>query len=55
MRDEVSVPDGFEEPVGETEREDVLGRLLAQKVIDPKDLVLEEGLVQLGVDLDGAR
>lgn len=34
----VSVPDWFEEGVGETEYEEVLNRLLAEIVINPKDL-----------------
>ena len=45
--DEVAVPDRLEEPVGEAEGQDVLGRLLAQEVVDPEDLVLVEDLVHL--------
>jgi hypothetical protein len=36
--DEVAVPDRFEQPVGEAERQDVLRRLLAQEVVDAEDL-----------------
>ena len=38
--DEVAVPDRLEEPVGEPERQDVLGGLLAQEVVDAEDLRL---------------
>ena len=37
--DVLAVPDGFEEPVGEPEGQDVLGRLLAQEVVDAEDLI----------------
>ena len=37
--DVVAVPDGLEEPVGEPEGQDVLGRLLPQEVVDPVDLL----------------
>ena len=47
--DEVAVPDRLEEAVGEAEREDVLRGLLAEKVIDPEDLLLAEHLVDLRV------
>ena len=45
--DEIAVPDRFEQAVGEAEREDVLGRLLAEEVVDAEDLFLVEDLVQL--------
>jgi len=38
--DVVAVPDRLEQPVGEPEGQDVLGRLLAQEVVDPEDLFL---------------
>ena len=44
--DEVAVPDRLEEAVGEAERQDVLGRLLAEEVVDAEDLALVEDLVQ---------
>ena len=46
MIDEIAVPDRLEQAVGETEREDVLRRLLAEEMIDAEDLVLGEDLVQ---------
>ena len=52
--DVVQVPDRLEEAVGETQSEDVLGRLLAEVVVDPEDLLLVEDLVQLGVERPGA-
>jgi len=53
--DEVAVPDRLEQAVRESEREDVLRWLLAEVVIDAKDLLLREYFVQLRVELDGAR
>ena len=50
----VSIPDGLEEDVGESEDEQVLHRLLAEKMIDPEDLVLVEVAVEDLVELDGA-
>ena len=44
--DEIAVPDRLEQAVGETEREDVLRRLLAEEMIDAEDLVFGEHLVQ---------
>ena len=41
----LAVPDGLEQSVGEAEGQDVLGRLLAQEVVDPEDLVVVEDLV----------
>ena len=55
MGDEVAVPDRLEEPVGEAERENVLRRFLAEKVIDPKNLFLGEDVVQVGVQRPCAR
>ncbi len=53
--DVVAVPDRLEQPVGEAEREDVLRRLLPEEVVDPVDLRLVEGLVELGVERLGRR
>ena len=47
--DEVAIPDRLEQAVGEPERENVLRRLLAEEVVDAKDLLLGEHLVQLRV------
>ena len=44
--DVVAVPDGLEEAVGEAEGQDVLGRLLAEEVVDAEDLLLVEDRVQ---------
>ena len=55
MIDEIAVPDGLEQSVGKAERQDVLRRLLAEKMIDAKDLVLAEHLVQPRVERDRAR
>jgi hypothetical protein len=44
--DEIAVPDGLEQPVGEAEGENVLRRFLAEKMIDAKDPVLVEHFVQ---------
>jgi hypothetical protein len=49
--DEVAIPDGLEQAVGEAERQDVLRRLLAEEMIDAKDLALVEHFVELGVQL----
>ncbi len=38
--DVVAVPDRLEEAVGETQRENVLRRLLAEEMVDAKDLLL---------------
>ena len=48
--DEVAVPDRLEQAVGETEGENVLRRLLAEKMIDAEDPFLVEHLVQLGIE-----
>jgi hypothetical protein len=53
--DEVPVPDRLEQAVGEPERQDVLRRLLAQEVVDPEDLPLPEGLVQMVVQAGRTR
>jgi hypothetical protein len=53
--DEVAIPDRLEEPIGETERENVLRGLLAEKVIDSEDLFLVEHLVQACVQRHRAR
>jgi len=47
--DEVAVPDRLKQPVGKTEGEDVLRRLLAKEVVDPEDPVLVKYLMQPGV------
>ena len=52
--DVVPVPDGLEEAVGEAEGEDVLGRLLAEEVVDAEDLLLVEDLVHGVVERPGA-
>ena len=52
--DEVAVPDRLEKAIGETERQDVLRRLLAQKMIDAENLFFLEYLVQLGIERDRA-
>ena len=49
MVDELAVPDRLEDAVREAQREQVLDRLLAEVVVDPEDLALVEGLLQLGV------
>ena len=46
---------GSNRPLREAERQDVLRRLLAEEVVDAKDLLLVEHLVQLGVERHGAR
>ncbi len=52
--DVLTVPDGLEEPVGEAEGQDVLGRLLAQEVVDAEHLVVVEDLLNHRVELAGA-
>ena len=52
--DVVTVPDRLEEAVGETEGQYVLGRLLAQEVVDPEDLFLVEEPVHQVVERPGA-
>ena len=52
--DEVAVPDRLEKTVRETERQNVLRGLLAEKVIDAENLIFFEDLVQLGVQRHGA-
>ncbi len=52
--DEGAVPDRLEQAVGKAEGEDVLGRLLAQEVVDAEDLRLVEHLVQARVQRPGA-
>ena len=54
MVDEIAVPDRLEQAVGEAEGEDVLRRLLAEKMVDAENLVLAEDLVQVRVELLGA-
>ena len=51
--DVIAVPDRLEQSVGEAEGEDVLGRLLAEEMVDAEDLILIERLVQLLVERDG--
>ena len=45
---------GSNKPVGKPERENVLRGLLAEEMVDPEDLSLSEGFVQLGVQPDCA-
>ena len=45
---------GSNKAVGETERQDVLGGLLAQEVIDAEDLPLPKGFVHEVVELRSA-
>jgi hypothetical protein len=52
--DEVAVPDRLEEAVGEPERQDVEGGLLAEEVVDAEDLVLVEDAMEMGVQRLGA-
>src|SRR5450432_1382791 len=47
--DEVAIPNGLEQTVPEPEREDILCRLFAEKVVDAKELLLVEDLVNAGV------
>ena len=49
--DPVAIPDRLEQPIGETERHDALDRVLSQKVIDPKDLVLVQRAQDAGIQL----
>jgi hypothetical protein len=49
----VIVPDRLEQPVGKTERQDVVDRLLAEEVVDPEYLVLGEDLVHQVVQRAG--
>ncbi len=51
MVDVLIVPEGFEEPVGEAEGEQVLDRLLAQVVVDAEDAVGVEDLFDGDVQL----
>jgi len=44
--DEVAVPDRLEQAVGEAKGQDVLGRLLAQEMVDAEDALFVEDLVQ---------
>ena len=47
--DPVAVPDRFEQPIGEAERHDVLDRVLAEKMVDPENLVLVQRAQDVGV------
>ena len=49
MIDPVAIPDRLKHPIGETERHNALNRVLSQKVIDPKDLVLMQRAPDAGV------
>ncbi len=55
VRDVLAVPDGLEEPVGESEREDVECGFLAEEVVDAEDLALVERRVEEVVERDRAR
>ncbi len=48
--DEVAVPDGLEDAVGEAQDEDVLDGLLAEVMVDPEDLALAERRGHGGVE-----
>ena len=50
--DVVAVPERLEHAVGETERQQVLDRLLAQVVVDPEDLALLEHVEHLAVEFE---
>src|SRR2546429_8711326 len=54
MVDVAPVPDRFEDPVGETEDQDVLHRLFAEVMIDAVDLLLGEHRVDRLVESLGA-
>lgn len=54
MVDEVRVPDGVKQLVGEPQRQDVLHRLLAEVVVDAEDRLLGENLVDHRIELAGA-
>ena len=49
MIDPVAVPDRLEQAVGEAERHDALDRVLAEKMVDPEDLVLVQRAQDAGV------
>jgi hypothetical protein len=53
--DEVAIPDGLEQSIGKAEGENVLRRLLAEKVVDAEDLLFAEDLVQACVQGHGTR
>ena len=52
--DVLPVPDGLEQAVREAKRKDVLGRLLAEEVVDAEDLPLVEHLLHHSVERLGA-
>ena len=52
--DVAPVPDRLEDGVGEAQGQNVLDRLLAHVVVDPEDLRFVEGLVESGVQGQGA-
>jgi hypothetical protein len=45
----VAIPDRLEKAIGETKRHDVLDRVLAEKVINPKNLILVQRAQDLGI------
>jgi hypothetical protein len=49
--DVIAIPDRFEQSVGETQNQDVLHRLLAEIMIDAKDLALVEDATQIVIEL----
>ena len=51
MIDPVAVPDRLEQSIGEAERHDALDRVLAEKVVDPENLVLVQCAQDLGIQL----
>ena len=50
--DEIAVPDRFQKRIGKPEEQQVLHRLLAQKVVDPEDGFLVEIGQQDAIELD---
>ena len=51
--DVATVPEGFEDRVGETQDEEILDGLLAEVVVDAEDLRLAEVAGGDGVEVDG--
>ena len=53
MVDKVAVPNRLKQPIGKAEGENILRWLLAEKMVDPEDLIFGKHLVQLAVQLHG--
>jgi hypothetical protein len=49
----VAIPQRLQNGVAEPEEQDVQGRFLAEKVVDPEDLPLVQELAQLGIERPG--